>query len=193
MLRRQRLSRATGPTLLKSQSAVGRTRRLVVAGLAAFALVVIVFPPWRARAIRTTTRYAAVPGVAPSVVNDTLVWTLAFAPVYAPPRSTLDGQRMKLLAARSLSGDTTAAGELRRLTEDVERRYHAPEVLRAAGAIWRDSVLARAGIPSVTSYDLTFVIDESWMAARLAVLATVVFVLLLRKKSRPESFSVTSR
>jgi hypothetical protein len=164
---------------------MGRIRRFVLAGLTLLSVVVVVFPPWRARAIRTTMRYTAVPGVAPSVLTDTLGWTLAFAPVYSPPHAALDGERMRQLATRSLSGDTAAAAELRRSTQEVERRYHAPDVLRAAGALWRDSVLARAGIPSITSYDLTFVVDQTWMAARLAVLAMVAFVLLWRKRRGP--------
>jgi hypothetical protein len=88
---------------------------------------------------------------------------------------------MQQLATRSLAGDTSAAIELRRSTNETERRYHAPEVLRAGGALWRDSVLAKAGIPSVTSYDLTFAVDRRWMAARLAVLA-IVGVLILRRR-----------
>ena len=166
---------------------------LVLAGIAILALVIVVFPPWQGRAVRTTTRYAAVPGVAPSVLTDTLTWTLPFAPVYAPPRATLDGNRMQQLATRSLLSDTAAASELRRSTEEIERKYHAPAVLRAAGALWRDSVLAKAGIPSVTSYEMTFAIDRRWMAARLAVLFTVGFVLLLREAWRPKSSSVNSR
>lgn len=166
---------------------------MLVVGIAIFALVIVIFPPWRARAVRTSTRYAAVPGVAPSVVTDTLTWTLPFAPLYAPPRAALEGRRMQQLATLSLSGDTAAASELRRSTEELERKYHAPEVLRAAGALWRDSVLAKAGIPSVTSYDLTFAIDRLWMAGRLAVLVIVGFVLLSRHSRRPKSFSVNSR
>ena len=168
-------------------------RRLVVVGVAMLALVVVVFPPWRARAVRTTTRYAAVAGVAASVVTDTLNWTVPFAPVYAPPRAALDAQGMRQLATRSLSGDTAAARELRQSTEPVERKYHAPEVLRAAGALWRDSVLAKAGIPSVTSYELRFAIDQTWMAARLTVILIVGLVLLGRKAWRPKSSSVRRR
>lgn len=168
-------------------------RMLVLVGIATLALLVVVYPPWRARAVRTTSRYAAVPGVTPSILTDTLTWTVPFAPVYAPPRASLEGQRMQQLAMRSLLGDTAAAGELRRATEEIERKYHAPEVLRAAGALWRDSLLSKAGIPSVTSYELTFAIDRPWMAARLAVLIIVGFVLLLRQSWRPKSFSVNSR
>jgi hypothetical protein len=115
---------------------------------------------------------------------DTLRWTIAFAPLYSPPHAALLGPRMQQLAIRSLSGDTAAGNELRRSTEHVERDYHAPEVLRAAGALWRDSILARAGIPSVTSYDLTFSIDQRWMAARLTVLAILGFAFL-RRRSGP--------
>jgi hypothetical protein len=163
---------------------VDRKRRFALVGIATLALFVVVFPPWQARAIRTTTRYAGVPGVTPSMLIDTLRWAIAFAPLYSPPRAALPGQRMQELANRSLSGDTAAETELRRSTERVERDYHAPEVLRTAGALWRDSILARAGIPAVTSYDLTFAIDQRWMAARFTVLAILGFVFL-RRRSGP--------
>ena len=146
--------------------------------IAVAAVMIVVFPPWQARAIRTTMRYAAVSGVAPSVLTDTLTWTLPFAPVYAPPRVPLDGQGMRRLALRALSGDTAAAAELRRTTGPTERAYHAPDVLSAGGALWRDSVLAKARIPSVTSYDLSFATDRRWMSARLVVLLLAGFLLL---------------
>lgn len=160
---------------------VGRARRAVSVAIAVIALAILLFPPWRAIGIRTTTRYAAVPAVVPSVVTDTLRWTLAFAPIYAPPRADLDGQHMRQLATRSLAGDPAAARELRRSTEAFERRYHVPEVLRAAGALWRDSVLARAGIPSVTSYDVNFAIDQRWISARLVVLIGLGAFILRRR------------
>lgn len=124
-------------------------------------------------------------GVAPSTVTDTLDWALAFAPVYAPPRAAIDGSRMRLLATRSLSGDTIAAAELRRSTTRVERKYQVPEVLRAAGALWRDSVLAVAGIPSVTSYDVSFALDGRWMAARLMVLLVAGLILVRVRRRGP--------
>lgn len=158
----------------------------MLAGIVIFALLVVLFPPWQARAIRTSTRYAAVTGVAPSTLTDTLGWTVPFAPVYSPPHAAIDGPRMQHLATRALVGDTAAAAELRRVTEPIERQYHAPEVLRAAGALWRDSVLAMAGIPSMTSYDVTFAIDRRWMAARLTVLLIVGFVVQRRKLGGPK-------
>src|SRR5207249_3140995 len=120
------------------------------------AVLVLLFPPWRARAIRTTTRYAAIPAVPPVTVIDTITWTLSFQPIYAPPRSRLDSERMRALATRALGGDTGARAELRRTAGAFEQRYHAPEVLRTAGELWRDSVLAVAGIPSISSYSVDF-------------------------------------
>jgi hypothetical protein len=150
-------------------------------GLAA---LIVVFPPWRARAIRTTARYDATPGVAPATLIDTVRWTLAFAPLYAPPRATLGGGQMRELATRSLAGDTTAKAELRSSTAAFEARFHVPDILRASGALWRDSVLAKAGIPSVTSYDLSFIIDQRWMATRLTVLAAIAVVAAWRLAGR---------
>jgi hypothetical protein len=159
-------------------------RALIVAGASVLALVVLLFPPWRARAIRNTTRYAATPGVEPSTLIDTVAWPIQFAPIFAPPRAALDGVAMHDLAQRSLSGDTSARAELRRRTTGVERRYHAPEVLRTDGEIWRDSVLTLAGIPATSSYDLTFSIDQGWLALRLVLLALIALALDHRERCR---------
>jgi hypothetical protein len=148
-------------------------RSLRISAVATLALLALLFPPWRARAIRTTTRYAAISGVAPSIVVDTIDWLLPFAPVYAPPRATLSGDRMRELSARAVRGDPEARRILRDSTRPIERRYRAPEVLRTDGALWRDSVLSLAGIPAISSYDLAFTIDERWVAARLSALALV--------------------
>lgn len=161
-----------------------RARLSLAVAASGLALLALIFPPWRATAIRTTTRYAAVPGLAPSTVVDTLVWPLQFAPLYAPPRPLLTGARMSALASSAMRGDTAARALLSRSTRDVERRAHAPEVLRADGALWRDSVLTAAGIPAMTSYDLSLRIDQPWLAARLAVLALVAFILDSRMRRR---------
>lgn len=161
---------------------MGRYRRVIVIGLAVVAALVLLFPPWRARAIRSSTRYAAVAGVAASTVVDTIDWLVPFAPIYAPPRSRLTAERMRALAARAVQGDTAARRQLREATTDVEQRYHAPEVLRTSGEIWRDSVLAAAGIPAVSGYDLAFSIDQRWVAARLVVVALLGFALEWRRR-----------
>jgi hypothetical protein len=90
---------------------------------------------------------------------------------------------MRELATRSLAGDSAAKAELRRSAATFEGRYQVPEVLRAPGALWRDSVLSRAGIPSITSYDLMFAIDQRWLAGRLVVLAAITLVGLRRLAS----------
>jgi len=134
-------------------------------------------------------RYAAVPGVAPATLIDTIQWTLALSPLFAPPRATLGEDQMRALATRALAGDTAAGAELRRATDPYEDRYHVPVMLRAPGALWRDSVLLRAGIPSLTSYGLTFVIDQRWLAARLIVLAAIALLAIRRfaTAAKPES------
>jgi len=171
-----------------------RRRQIVLVGAAAAALVVLLFPPWRARAIRTTSRYAAASNVAPETTVDTMGWLLAFAPIYAPPHATLDSQTMRLLATRSLAGDSDARAELRRSASAYENRLHVPEVLRASGSLWRDSVLARSGIPSVTSYEVTFTIDQRWLMARMVVLAAVLVYFSRRSfRSRPESSSANGK
>jgi hypothetical protein len=163
---------------------VPRHRQLVLLGLALVAVLALLFPPWRARAIRTATRYAAVSGVAPSTVVDTVDWLIPFAPVYAPPRPRLTGDRMRELAARALRGDMDARRRLRDSTMDVEQRYRAPEVLRTMGEIWRDSVFAAAGIPAISAYDVAFTIDQRWVAGRLAALALLAFALEWRGRHR---------
>lgn len=156
-------------------------------GAIVIALIVFLFPPWRAQAIRTTTRYAAVAGVEPSTVVDTITWPLQFAPIFAPPRPAVSGNRMRELAGRSVAGDTSARATLRAETRDAERRVRVPEVLRTEGALWRDSVLTAAGMPATTSYELTFGLDERWLAARLAVVALTAFMLDLRGRRRAYS------
>ena len=167
-----------------------RGRQIVlVAAFICVAALLVLHPPWRAQAIRTTVRYAAVPGVAPAALIDTVQWTLALSPLYAPPRAALGGDRMRTLATRALAGDTAAGAELRRATATDEERYHVPEVLSATGALRRDSILSRAGIPSLTSYDLSFVIDQRWLAARLIVLAAIALLAIRRfaAAAKPES------
>ena len=159
-------------------------RRLILLCIALVAVLALLFPPWRARAIRTTTRYAAVSGVAPSTVVDTIDWLIPFAAIYAPPKPLLAGDRMRELAGRATGGDSDARRRLRDSTAEVERRYHAPEVLRTDGAVWRDSVLTAAGIPAISSYDLTFRIDQRWVLARLAALALLAFALEWRGRRR---------
>jgi len=168
---------------------VPRYRRLILICIGLVAVLALVFPPWRARAIRTSTRYAAVSGVAPSTVVDTIDWLIPFAAIYAPPRTLLTGDRMRELASRAVAGDSDARRRLRDSSADVERRYHAPEVLRTGGEVWRDSVLATAGIPAISSYDLAFAIDQRWVAARLAALALLAFALEWRAWRRRTSRS----
>jgi hypothetical protein len=163
---------------------VPRYRRLILLCIALVAVPTMLFPPWRARAIRTTTRYAAVSGVAPSTVVDTIDWLIPFAPIYAPPRPLLTGDRMRELASQAMRGDIDARHRLRDSTADVERRYHAPDVLRTAGEVWRDSVLTAAGIPAISSYDLAFALDQRWIAARLAALGLLAFTLEWRGRRR---------
>ena len=161
-----------------------RHRRFILLGIALVAVLTLLFPPWRARAIRTTTRYGAVSGVAPSTVMDTIDWLIPFAPIYAPPRSRLTGDRMRQLAARAIRGDTAARRRMHDSVIVVEQRYHAPEVLRTGGEVWRDSVLAAAGIPALSGYDLAFTIDQRWVAARLAALALLGFAVEWRGRRR---------
>lgn len=161
-----------------------RHRRFILLGIALLAVLALLFPPWRARAIRTTTRYGAASGVAPSTVVDTIDWVIPFAPIYAPPRSRLTGDRMRQLAARAIRGDAEARRRMRDSVIVVEQRYHAPEVLRTGGEVWRDSVLAAAGIPAISGYELAFTIDQRWVAARLAALALLGFAVEWRGRRR---------
>jgi hypothetical protein len=160
-------------------------RTAIVAVASTLALLLLIFPPWRARAIRTTTRYAAVSGVAPAIAIDTITWPLSFAPLYSAPQAPLSGDRMRELASRVANGDTSARRVLRRATADRERRVHVPDVLQTGGELWRDSVLTAAGIPASSSYDLTFAIDQPWLAARLAVVALLAVLVdyRMRRKS----------
>jgi hypothetical protein len=155
---------------------------MVIAGVAVLVgLGILVFPPWTARAVRTTTRYALVAGVAPATVVDTLKWRLRFSPIYAPPRAVLTAPAMRDLAERAQTGDTAARSRLTRLLDPFERRVRAPEILRTAGELWRDSVLAAAGMPSVSWYQVGFALDDTGIVLRLAAVALVAVILDRRR------------
>lgn len=156
---------------------------MVVAALA------VLYPPWSVRAIRTTTRYAAVAGVAPATVVDTVSWSLSFESIFSHPRAPLTGSEMSALAHRAMAGDQNARAELRRVMVPFEQRYRAPEVIRTSGEIWRDSVLAAAGIPAVSSYDASFSLDEPWIAARLLAIAVIALLLESRRVGRRRGLS----
>jgi len=141
------------------------------------AVLSVLFPPWRARAIRTTIRYAAVPGVAPATDVDTIIWNLSFEPLFSPPRSPLAAAEMNSLAVRAASGDARARASLRATMGAFEQRYHAPEIIRTNGELWRDSVLMSAGVPAVSSYAASFTLDDRWIAARLTAIAAIAVFL----------------
>jgi hypothetical protein len=183
VLRRGTALRFARETLLSRVRRPARRVSIIIVAVVVAALAVL-FPPWSARAVRTTTRYAAVAGVAPSIVVDTLEWSLSFVPIWSPPRAPLNGDQIRALALRSLSGDANARAELRRSMDEFERRYHAPEVIRMTGEVWRDSVLAAAGIPGISSYEATFSLDERWIAARLLAIALAALFLERRQLSR---------
>jgi hypothetical protein len=156
--------------------------RLAIAGVAlVLALAVLLFPPWTARAVRTTTRYASVPGVAPATLVDTVTWSIRVMPLFAPPHPPISGAAMRDLAGRAQSGDTLAKRQLVHLTDVFERRVGAPEILRMSGELWRDSVLAAAGIPSVGTYEATFALDDVGIAMRLAAIALIALVIDRRR------------
>lgn len=159
-------------------------RIAIVAVATVLAILSVLFPPWRARAIRTTTRFAAVSGVAPATIVDTVEWSLSFVSIFAPPRAPLSGGEMRALAVRSLSGDSMARDELRRRTEPFERRYHAPEIIRMDGEVWRDSVLAVAGIPAISSYEASFALADGWIAARLIAIVVIACYVDYRRRLR---------
>ena len=156
----------------------------IVGSAIVLALLVVLFPPWRARAVRTTTRYAAVAGVAPAILIDTIGWGLSFEPLFAAPRAPMPATEMRRLSERAVAGDAGARAKLRGVMEPFERRYNAPEVIRTSGELWRDSVLAVARVPAVSSYDVTFSIDDRWLAARLIAIAAAASLLEYRRQRR---------
>ena len=136
----------------------------------------MLYPPWRATAIRITTRYGNVEGMQAQSVVDTVEWPLEFAPIAAAPRTPFTTTELQQIVIRAHRGDSTARDELRLTTQSFEERYHVPEALRASAAFWRDSVLSAAGIPSVTTYHVTFAIDDARLALRLGLLGAVAMV-----------------
>lgn len=154
-----------------------RGRELITGVALALALAILLFPPWTAIAIRTTTRYAAVRDVAPATVVDTVSWALRTFPLFAPPRAAMTALQMRELAGLTQAGDTAAKHRLMQTMEPFERRVGTPEILRTSGELWRDSVLAAAGMPSVSFYDVSFAIDDVGVALRVAVVALVALIL----------------
>ena len=152
--------------------------RLLIAGTAlALAVLILVFPPWRARAIRTTTRYPAVANVAPATVVDTVIWTVRALPLFDPPKAPLTAAEGRELSRRAQSGDMSAKRRLLSVMDPFERRVKAPEILQTEGELWRDSVLSAAQMPSVSSYDVAFTLDNSAIALRLSVVLLLAFIL----------------
>lgn len=152
--------------------------RLLIAGTAlAFAVLILIFPPWRARAIRSTTRYAAVANVAPATVVDTVIWTIRALPLFDPPKAPLTAAEARELSRRAQTGDMLAKRRLLALMDPFERRANVPEILQTGGELWRDSVLAAAQMPSLSSYAVDFTLDDSAIALRLSVVLLVAFVL----------------
>jgi hypothetical protein len=158
-----------------------RGRLLIIGAALVIALVILLFPPWNVRAIRTTTRYAGVPGVAPATVVDTVSWALRVFPLLAPPRAPLSAIEMRDLVIRLREGDNEAKRRLILATEPFEGRVHAPAILRTSGEIWRDSVLAAAGLPSISWYEVEFTLDDLGIALRLAAVALVAVILDRRR------------
>ena len=155
-------------------------------GASALALLVVLFPPWKARAVRTTTRFAAVDGVAPLTLIDTVTWTLPAAIIFAPPHTPFTSRELREITSRKLSGDSGVHGQLEAL-ERFERRVHVPENLRTSGELWRDSVFAVAGMPSVSSYEVTFTLDDVGIALRLGAVAVVALLLEARRRGATSS------
>jgi hypothetical protein len=170
-----------------------RGRLAITGGAVVLALAVLLFPPWSARAIRTTSRYASVPGVAPATLVDTVRWSIRVLPLFAPPHPAISGAAMRDLAARAQSGDTVAKRQLVRLVEPFERRVGAPEILRTSGELWRDSVLAVAGMPSVSSYQASFALDDLGIALRLAAVALIALFLDRRRPGARSSRGLRGR
>ena len=163
-----------------------RSRWYLLALALASALLIVVYPPWRASAVRTTVRYASASGAEPFTLVDTVHWTLSFAPAYARPRFPASAAPLDPPTGRDT---TTAAREKRlRALDEFERRYHVPQVLRTSGASWRDSILSSAGIPSASSYEASFVVDRARLALRLAAVGIIAVVAdrVLRRRRRRE-------
>ena len=161
---------------------IDRAQVRLIGTAAAVAVLVALHPPWRATGVRTVTRFASAPGVEPATIVDTVEWALPFAPVYARPRAPA-----RPAASRVLSpGDSRYRSDM----AEFERRYKVPEMLRSAGAAWRDSILGRAGIPSGTVYEASFSVDGGRLALRLAMLALVTasgaYWLRRRRRRDPE-------
>ena len=149
------------------------------------AVGVVLVPPWRATAIRTTTtRYGGEASATPMTLTDTVQWTLSWAPLYRRPRAPFTAAQWRAAEERALAGEGVARATLLPIVSRFERRYDVPDVLRAAGTAWRDSVLATAGMPSISSYDVVFAIDDARLATRLALLLLAAYLIDRRQRRR---------
>jgi hypothetical protein len=163
-----------------------RHRRALVGGALVAALLIVIYPPWRAEAVRETRRYADMSGVAPLVLVDTVRWSLSFVPLYARPHVPFTATDIRHAIERASLGDITAKRTLVTTTDRFERRYGVPDVLRVSGSLWRDSVLAAAGVPSISVYDVSFAIDDRRLALRLFLVALMsIAVYAIQGRARP--------
>ena len=180
MFRRQSADVDTGEGQLRGMRS--DRGRLLIAGTAlALSVLILVFPPWRARAIRTTTRYAAVANVAPATVVDTVTWTIRALPLFDRPKAPLTAAEGRELSRRAQTGDMSAKRRLLAVMDPFERRVKAPDILQTGGELWRDSVLSAAQMPSVSSYDVDFTLDDSVIALRLSVVLLLAFIVDRRR------------
>jgi hypothetical protein len=108
-----------------------KTRRAILAAGAGLAALIVLHPPWIARAVAMRMSFEGFPAVRPTTVVDTVEWALPFAPIYDRPSLSLDAQQFAAYETRLSKGDTSAAREWQYRIEGIERRYRVPDSLRS--------------------------------------------------------------
>jgi hypothetical protein len=147
-------------------------RRRLLAVAAGIAILIVLHPPWIARAVAMRMNFDGFPTARPTTVVDTVEWAVPFAPIYARPTLSLDTREFKAYQARLSKGDTAAAREWQREIEGIERRYRVPDTLRSE---WSMNTTGTAPIVAYRRKIVSaqFEID----AARLGVYLLVVIAV----------------
>jgi hypothetical protein len=152
----------------------GLRRILLVLGLGVMALVVL-HPPWIAKAVLTRMSFRGFPSVPPTTIIDSATWRVPFAAVYSPPTLDLPVGDLAEYQRRLLAGDTAAASEWQGRTEAIERRYRVPPKLRS---VWGRDTRAVAFTSSIVS--TRFEIDRVRLGIYLLAIAVATMAILRR-------------
>jgi hypothetical protein len=182
-LRRQRAVDMPLPEASRVRSRASRTRMIIIAAALCVGTIVL-FPPWRAQATRTTSTYNRIAGT--NTVVDEFRWTIPFASVFDPPSDPrlLEGVLAESLA-RAKAGppaaiDSALSAYMKEL-QRVETRARIPYHLTVLGLGDRppsDDYVVRAA-------SFAFEIDFPRLALTLASIGALASAALVSISRAP--------